>query len=77
MDRTVTVSLKLLSGHESQMGLDTKTDCQSTCGFDFDLPHKQHSEQLIVFLVLVGHEVAGRVGTETGPGSEPISVKER
>jgi hypothetical protein len=33
-DKTVTVKLNLISGHEPQMRLDTKTDRQSQCNFD-------------------------------------------
>jgi hypothetical protein len=40
VDRTVTVKQKLTSGHEPQLGLDTKTDWlpdrHSQCDFDFD-----------------------------------------
>jgi hypothetical protein len=40
MDRTVTYKQEEISGHEPQMGLDTKidrlTDCQLQCDFDFD-----------------------------------------
>jgi hypothetical protein len=41
MDRTLTVRQKLISGHEPQMRLNTKTDRrtdrQSQCDFDFEL----------------------------------------
>jgi hypothetical protein len=40
MDRTVTFKQEEKSGHEPQMGLDTKTDWltdrQSQCDFDFE-----------------------------------------
>jgi hypothetical protein len=40
MDRTVTFKQEETSGHEPQMGLDTKTDRltdrQSQCDFDFN-----------------------------------------
>jgi hypothetical protein len=41
MDRTVTVKEELISGHEPQMGFDTKIDWlserQLQCNFHFDI----------------------------------------
>jgi hypothetical protein len=53
MDRTVTFKQEETSGHESQPGLDTKTDRltdrQSQCDLDFNSDYERVANSIKVF----------------------------